>query len=134
MVKVMLRRLFIMANISNSRTVGVIKLFAGDTPPEGHLVCNGAAVSRAAYPELFAAIGTRYGAGDILAGKLDTSPAQFVISLDNARVAAGDTEMTPHRTCGAHIGKRGKGGGATKPRNGQTGGGVMELTEIAGIM
>lgn len=43
---------------------GVIKLFAGDTPPEGHLVCNGAAVSRAAYPELFAAIGTRYGAGD----------------------------------------------------------------------
>ena len=43
---------------------GVIKLFAGDTPPEGHLVCNGGAVSRMAYPELFAAIGTRYGAGD----------------------------------------------------------------------
>lgn len=43
---------------------GVIKLFAGDTPPEGHLVCNGGAVSRTAYPELFAAIGTRYGAGD----------------------------------------------------------------------
>ena len=43
---------------------GVIKLFAGDTPPEGHLVCNGGAISRAAYPELFAAIGTRYGAGD----------------------------------------------------------------------
>lgn len=43
---------------------GVIKLFAGDTPPEGHLVCNGSAISRAAYPELFAAIGTRYGAGD----------------------------------------------------------------------
>ena len=37
---------------------------AGDTPPEGHLVCNGGAVSRTAYPELFAAIGTRYGAGD----------------------------------------------------------------------
>ncbi len=35
------------------------------------------------------------GAEDILAGKLDTSPAQFVISLANARVAAGDTEMTP---------------------------------------
>lgn len=42
----------------------MIKLFAGDTPPEGHLVCNGGAISRAAYPELFAAIGTRYGAGD----------------------------------------------------------------------
>lgn len=35
------------------------------------------------------------GAEDILAGKLDTSPTQFVISLANARVAAGDTEMTP---------------------------------------
>ena len=35
------------------------------------------------------------GAEDILAGKLNTSPAQFVISLANARVAAGDAEMTP---------------------------------------
>ena len=27
---------------------GVIKLFAGDPPPERHLVCNGGAVSRTA--------------------------------------------------------------------------------------
>lgn len=31
---------------------------------DGYLLCNGAAVSRTTYANLFAAIGTRYGAGD----------------------------------------------------------------------
>ena len=35
-----------------------------DTPEPGTLACNGAAVSRTAYAALFAAIGTKYGAGD----------------------------------------------------------------------
>lgn len=61
MVKVMLRRLFIMANISNSRTVGEIKLFPVETPPAHTLVCNGAELSIAAYPELYGVIGTKYG-------------------------------------------------------------------------
>jgi microcystin-dependent protein len=34
------------------------------TPPEGYLRATGAEVSRAAYPELFAVIGERHGAGD----------------------------------------------------------------------
>jgi len=38
--------------------------FAGTNIPEGYLLCNGAAVSRATYADLFAAIGTIYGAGD----------------------------------------------------------------------
>jgi microcystin-dependent protein len=33
-------------------------------PLEGFLLCNGAAVSRTDYKELFEVIGTRYGAGD----------------------------------------------------------------------
>ncbi|AOZ50949.1 tail fiber protein [Chromobacterium vaccinii] len=33
-------------------------------PPAGLLICNGAAVSRDIYPDLFSAIGTTYGAGD----------------------------------------------------------------------
>lgn len=36
----------------------------GTTAPEHYLVCDGSAISRAAYPELYAVIGTRYGAGD----------------------------------------------------------------------
>ena len=37
---------------------------AGDDPPDGALVCDGAAYSREVYDELFAVIGTTYGAGN----------------------------------------------------------------------
>lgn len=43
---------------------GVIKAFAGNTAPDGWLICNGQAVSRSEYAALFAVIGTTYGAGD----------------------------------------------------------------------
>ena len=43
---------------------GQIGLFAMDYAPAGWLKANGAAVSRTVYANLFAAIGTRYGAGD----------------------------------------------------------------------
>lgn len=43
---------------------GFIYPFAGTTVPIGYLLCDGAEYSRTAYPELFAAIGTIYGAGD----------------------------------------------------------------------
>ena len=36
----------------------------GTTPPIGWLVCDGSAVSRSTYPQLFAAIGTNWGVGD----------------------------------------------------------------------
>lgn len=38
--------------------------FAGPTAPEGWLLCDGSAVSRTTYADLFAAIGTTWGAGD----------------------------------------------------------------------
>lgn len=44
--------------------VGALVPFAGATPPAHTLLCNGAAVSRETYAELFAAIGTTYGSGD----------------------------------------------------------------------
>lgn len=43
---------------------GDMKPSAGAGPQEGWLVCDGSAVSRAAYPNLFAAIGTMWGPGD----------------------------------------------------------------------
>jgi microcystin-dependent protein len=43
---------------------GTIIYFAGSTPPPRHLKANGAAVSRTSYADLFAAIGTTWGAGD----------------------------------------------------------------------
>lgn len=49
--------------VANS-PVGWIGWYPVETPPEGTLVCNGGAVSRTAYAELFAVLGTKYGAGD----------------------------------------------------------------------
>ena len=43
---------------------GTVQLYAGASIPDGYLLCNGAAVSRTDYADLFAAIGTIYGAGD----------------------------------------------------------------------
>lgn len=38
--------------------------FAGVDAPQGWLLCNGSAVSRTVYADLFAVVGTAYGAGD----------------------------------------------------------------------
>lgn len=43
---------------------GLVATFARSTAPTGWLKANGAAVSRTAYADLYAAIGTRFGAGD----------------------------------------------------------------------
>lgn len=43
---------------------GTVLDFAGTTAPTGWLMCYGQAVSRATYPNLFAKIGTTFGAGD----------------------------------------------------------------------
>ena len=44
--------------------VGVIEAFAGVNAPAGWLFCDGSAISRSPYPELFSALGTTYGSGD----------------------------------------------------------------------
>lgn len=51
------------ASMAN-RIPGQVIMFAGKNAPAGTLLCNGAAVSRTTYADLFAAIGTLYGAGD----------------------------------------------------------------------
>lgn len=52
--------------------IGEIRWFAMSTPPEGWLVCNGAAVGTSDYPALFAAIGNTFSPEDVSA-----SPATF---------------------------------------------------------
>lgn len=44
--------------------IGSIKLYAGNTIPDGYLFCDGQAVSRTTYADLFTVIGTTYGSGD----------------------------------------------------------------------
>lgn len=43
---------------------GIVMPFAGSTAPQGYLLCDGSAVSRTDYADLFTAIGTTYGSGD----------------------------------------------------------------------
>ncbi len=53
------------ATSTDSNPVGTVLLFAGTKIPNGYLLCDGRALSSTEYPELFAAIGTAWGAGFI---------------------------------------------------------------------
>lgn len=62
---------------------GFVAPFAGRSIPDGWLACDGSAVSRSEYPELFAAIGTAYGAGDgSTTFCLPELRARFVLGVD----------------------------------------------------
>nr|DAH64342.1 MAG TPA: tail fiber protein [Caudoviricetes sp.] len=51
-------------DVSTGVPVGTVVMFTAAEPPAGYLKCDGSAVGRTTYPELYAAIGTTYGAGD----------------------------------------------------------------------
>lgn len=51
-------------DITSLNPTGTIIAFAGNTLPDGYLLCDGSKVSRTTYKKLFGVIGTTYGAGD----------------------------------------------------------------------
>lgn len=55
---------FVQNAIAQLVPTGVILPYGGVTAPNGFLICNGSEVSRTTYANLFAVIGTRYGAGN----------------------------------------------------------------------
>jgi len=71
---------------SNYMPAGAIQLFAMSAIPTGWLECNGAAVSRTTYANLFAVIGTTYGAGDgSITFNLPDMRGQFARGWDHER-------------------------------------------------
>jgi microcystin-dependent protein len=66
---------------------GVILDFGGTSAPSGFLVCDGSAVSRATYDDLFAVIGTTWGIGD--------GSTTFNLPDLNGRVTAGSGGTLP---------------------------------------
>jgi len=65
---------------------GASMAFNRSTPPTGWLKENGAAVSRTTYAELFAAIGTTFGAGNgSTTFNLPDSRGEFIRGLDDGR-------------------------------------------------
>ena len=50
--------------MKNNSPTGSIIMYGSTLAPDGWLLCNGSAVSRTTYADLFAVIGTRFGAGN----------------------------------------------------------------------
>lgn len=86
------------ASMAN-RIPGQVIMFAGKSAPAGTLLCNGAAVSRTTYADLFAAIGTLYGAGD---GKTTFNLPKMEEGAVVAHTTKADSVGTP--TAGEVIG------------------------------
>lgn len=65
---------------------GLVSCFARTTAPTGWLKANGAAVSRTAYADLFAAIGTTFGVGDgVTTFNLPDLRGEFIRGWDDGR-------------------------------------------------
>lgn len=72
--------------------VGCVIPFAGAAAPTGWLLCQGQAISRTTYAQLFSVIGTTYGSGD---GK-----TTFNLPDMRGRVAVGSDANSPGAQCG----------------------------------
>ena len=72
--------------LSMAMPCGAILDYAGSNPPPGWLACDGRAISRTTYSELFAAIGTAWGAGD--------GSTTFNLPPANGRAAIGAGSVT----------------------------------------
>jgi len=64
-------------------TSGFVNPFAGSAAPTGWLLCDGSAVSRTTYANLFTVVGTTYGAGDgSTTFNLPNLKGRFPVGLD----------------------------------------------------
>ena len=75
---------------SDNIPVGSIIWSANASVPAGYLLCNGSAVGRSTYPELFTAIGTTFGSGD-------GSTTFNLPNLINKFIEGGNTAGTEHQ-------------------------------------
>jgi microcystin-dependent protein len=66
--------------------VGTIVSTALSAAPSGWLICDGTAVSRTSYPELFGALGTGYGAGNgTTTFNVPNSDGQMILAISTAQ-------------------------------------------------
>ena len=70
--------------------VGSVTWYAGAGTPENYLLCDGSAVSRTDYADLFAVIGTIYGAGD------GSTTFNLPLLTDNRFIEGSPTPGTQH--------------------------------------
>lgn len=83
---------------SDTLPIGTQVAYGGAVPPTGWLICDGSAVSRTTYAELFKVIGTSYGAGD--------GSTTFNLPNKKGRVSAGyDSTNSKFNAIGKHLGE-----------------------------
>ena len=83
---------------SDTLPIGSMVPYGNINPPTGWLVCDGRTISRTTYAELFAVIGTSYGAGD--------GSTTFNLPNKKGRVSAGyDSTNNKFNTIGKHTGE-----------------------------
>ena len=83
---------------SDTLPIGTQVAYGGTVPPTGWLICDGSAVSRTTYAELFKVIGTSYGAGD--------GSTTFNLPNKKGRVSAGyDSTNSKFNAIGKHLGE-----------------------------
>lgn len=70
--------------------VGSVTWYAGAGTPENYLLCDGSAVSRTNYADLFAVIGTTYGVGD------GSTTFNLPLLTDNRFIEGSDVSGTRH--------------------------------------
>src|SRR5688572_9140774 len=61
---------------------GLLQPYGGGSVPSGWLVCDGASVSRSAYPQLFAAIGTTWGSASAATFNVPDLRGRTVVGRD----------------------------------------------------
>ena len=77
----------------DSTPIGTVEAYSGNTAPNGYLLCDGSAVSRTTYSDLFSVIGTTYGSGD-------GSTTFNLPNLKGRTVVMQDTTQTEFDTLG----------------------------------
>jgi microcystin-dependent protein len=77
---------------------GKLEMYAGGTPPIGWLLCDGSAVSRTTFANLFAAIGTTWGPGD------GSTTFNVPDLRGRSPIGAGTGTGLTNRTLGAQVG------------------------------
>lgn len=71
---------------ADSASPGQVIMWGGSTPATGYLEMDGSAISRTTYADLFAAIGTTFGAGDgSTTFNLPDARGEFIRGWDNGR-------------------------------------------------
>lgn len=109
--------------------VGSVTAFAGTTTPTGWLLCDGSAVSRTDYADLYAVIGDTYGAGD---GSSTFNLPNLVDKFVQGSATAGTEKQAGLPNITGRIAIRGN---ASQSNVGSvsTGGDALEVTESTSL-